>query len=184
TSILGGGTPSKQRKEFYTGNVPWVTPKDMKHDFIFGSIDKITDEAVRNSSTKIINRDSILMVIRSGILKRKLPLAMNKVKVCVNQDLKAFIVNVDIVVPLFLLYTLKCEEQFILGKVRAVTADNIEFSQIKNLMVPLPPLLLQQSFADRISKIESQKVLAQKSLSESEDLFQSLMQKAFKGELS
>ena len=70
-----------------------------------------------------------------------------------------------------------------LSKVRAVTADNIEFRQIKELIIPVPPITLQTQFAEKIALIDQQKELAKQSLNESEDLFNTLLQKAFKGEL-
>ena len=50
------------------GTIPWVTSKDMKSDIIVDSIEHITQEAIDNSSTKIIPPESVLIVIRSGIL--------------------------------------------------------------------------------------------------------------------
>ena len=48
----------------------------------------------------------------------------------------------------------------------------------------MPPLLLQNKFVERIQLIEAQKQIAQTSLEKSEALFNSLLQRAFKGELT
>ncbi|MDY3530178.1 restriction endonuclease subunit S [Riemerella anatipestifer] len=181
TNILGGGTPSKSKPEFYIGDIPWVTPKDMKTKFIRNSIDHINKLAIENSSAKLIPVDSILMVIRSGILKHTLPVAINKVSVTINQDMKAFLPNDKITNTLFMLYFFKVCSYFLLGKVRAVTADNIEFNQIKNLNYILPPITLQNEFAKRIEQIEILKNQAQQELEQSKNLFQSLLQESFKG---
>lgn len=137
--ILGGGTPSKQKPEYYAGNIPWVTPKDMKSILISDSIDHVSEEAIANSSAKPIPPRSILMVIRSGILKRMLPVALNTVSVTINQDMKAFIPNKNVTTE-YLLYFFIMVQKDILKNVRAVTADNIEFGVIRKLQVPLPPL--------------------------------------------
>ncbi len=71
SKIFGGGTPSKSKPEFYEGPIPWVTPKDMKRRYISDSEDHISNDAVENSSVNLIPTNSILMVIRSGILKNK-----------------------------------------------------------------------------------------------------------------
>ena len=55
--------------------------------------------------------------------------------------------------------------------------------QIKKLKVSVPPIELQNQYAERVQVIEAQKVQAQASLAQEEDLFNSLLQKAFKGEL-
>ncbi len=86
--------------------------------------------------------------------------------------------------PWYLLHFFKGVEKYLLGKVRAVTADNIEFRQIKELPFPAPPIILQNQFAERMLAIEAQKQQAQASLEKSEILFNSLLQRAFKGELT
>ncbi len=182
-SIVGGGTPSKNNSNYYNGEIPWVTPKDMKSRYIRDSIDHITKDAVLNSSVKMIPPDSILMVIRSGILKRYIPIAINKCEVTVNQDMKAFIVDAEIATVQYLMFALVLLQSLLLKHVRGVTADNIEFSLIKELLIPLPPLDLQNQFAQIVEKTEQQRELLEKSLSEMENNFNSIMQRAFRGEL-
>ena len=87
--IYGGGTPSKSHPEYFEGSIPWVSPKDMKSDVITDSIDHITKEAIANSTTNLVPKGSVLMVIRSGILKHDLPVSINAVPVTINQDMNA-----------------------------------------------------------------------------------------------
>ncbi len=61
---------------------------------------------------------------------------------------------------------------------------NISKAKLRSLKIPLPTFELQNRFSERIKEIEKQKELAQQSLQKSEDLFNSLLQKAFKGELT
>lgn len=178
----GGGTPSKSKPEYYTGNIPWVSPKDMKTLYISTSQDKITQQAIDESSTALIPSNSLLMVIRSGILKSKLPLAINKVDVTINQDMKAF--SSEIVNTEYLLYFFFAEERNILKKVKGTTADNLNFEDVKNLKIKIPPLELQTKFAQIVEKTETLKAQYQQSLQELENLYGSLSQKAFKGELN
>lgn len=177
-AIFGGGTPSKSHAEYYDGDIPWVTSKDMKSILISDSIDHINDKAVLNSSAKYIPKQSLLMVIRSGILKHTLPLGINTRVVTINQDMKAFIPNANINVW-FMFYTFKMHEKSLLNNVRAVTADNIEFSIIRNLMVPVPSLELQNQFAEFVEQVEKQKVVMQQSLEKMEMNYKALMQKYF-----
>ncbi len=179
--IRGGGTPSKSNPLYYTGNIPWISPKDMKNLYITTSIDKITEEAVKESSTVIIPKNSVLMVIRSGILKNKLPVAINKVDVAINQDMKAF--NSSIVLPEYLMYYFKSIEKKILTKIRGTTADNINFEDIRSMDIPLPPPHLQQKFATIVQSVERQKESMRAQLQEMDTLFASLQDRAFKGEL-
>ena len=176
--IYGGGTPSKSHQEYYKGTIPWVTPKDMKTIMISNSQDHITEEAIAQSTTKLIPKNSVLMVIRSGILKRSLPVAINTVDVTINQDMKAFLPSENIM-PEYLLYTFKQLDRSILSKVRAVTADNIEFSELKCLEIIIPPLELQNQFASFTKQVDKSKLAIQKSLDKLEILQKSLMQQYF-----
>jgi len=178
SNIFGGGTPSKSKPEYYIGDIPWVTPKDMKDLRIRDSIDHINGDAIRNSSTKLIPKGSILMVIRSGILKRTLPVAINEIEVTINQDMKAFVLT-NKVISEYLLYTFKSLESTILNRVRSVTADNIEFNLIKELEVPVPPIEMQNQFINTVTKIEEQKSLVKQSIEETQQLFDSLMSQYF-----
>ena len=155
-SIYGGGTPSKKIKEYYMGTIPWVTSKDMKSDIIVDSIEHITQEAIDNSSTKIIPLESVLIVIRSGILKHTLPVCINKSKVTINQDLKALVLD-ERCKGIYLQYLLKALEKDILSGVRAVTADNIEFNSLKKREIPIPPIDIQIKFSQMVNQINKLK---------------------------
>ena len=177
-SIYGGGTPSKKIKEYYMGTIPWVTSKDMKSDIIVDSIEHITQEAIDNSSTKIIPLESVLIVIRSGILKHTLPVCINKSKVTINQDLKALVLD-ERCKGIYLQYLLKALEKDILSGVRAVTADNIEFNSLKKREIPIPPIDIQIKFSQMVNQINKLKSDVQKSIDETQLLMDSLMQEYF-----
>ena len=69
------------------------------------------------------------------------------------------------------------------SKSRGGTMDIVNVGIMRKIRVPVPPIKLQNQFAERVQIIENQKKQAQESLQKSEDLFNSLLQKAFKGEL-
>lgn len=176
--ILGGGTPSKKCEEFFKGKIPWVTPKDMKQSIINDSIDHITEDAIVHSTTNLIPIWSVLMVIRSGILKHALPVAINSIPVTINQDMKAFIPGENITAE-FLMYFFKAIEEDVLSKVRGVTADNIDFKTFQKREIIVPPMELQNQFAAFVTQVDKSKAAVQKALDEAKLLFDSLMQEYF-----
>ena len=179
SDIYGGGTPSKSHPEYYEdGTIPWVSSKDMKSDVLYGSQIYINELGVVNSTARIVPIDSVIMVIRSGILKHTLPVAINAVPVTVNQDLKVFIPGAKILTR-FLAMQFKMHEPDILTGVRAVTADNIEFEALKKRKLIVPPIHLQKEYVEFMEQIDKSKVAVQKSLDETQLLFDSLMQKYF-----
>ena len=177
-SIFGGGTPPKSHPEYFTGAIPWVSPKDMKSSVISDSIDHITDEAITHSTTNLVPANSVLMVIRSGILKHTLPVAINSIPVTINQDMKAFVPN-EAVKTTFLMHYFKAIEKDVLSGVRGVTADNIDFKAFQKRTIIAPPLILQEQFAAFVEQTDKSKVAVQKALDEAQLLFDSLMQEYF-----
>ena len=155
--IYGGGTPSKSHPEYYEdGDIPWVSSKDMKTDVLTDSQIKINQLGVDNSTARMIPINSVIMVIRSGILKHTLPVAINAVPITVNQDLKVFIPN-ERVLTRFLAIQFKMHEKDILSGVRAVTADNIEFNSLKQRELIVPPIELQQEYVTFLEQIDKSK---------------------------
>ena len=87
--FLGGGTPSKERAEFWDGKIPWVSPKDMKRHYMDDAIDHVSPLGVENSSGKMIPKGSLLMVVRGMILAHSFPVALAMRELTINQDMKA-----------------------------------------------------------------------------------------------
>lgn len=136
---VGGGTPAKSRVEFYGGNIPWVTPKDMKVPEISDSQVRITEAGLLHSSARLVPSGSVLLVTRSGVLKHTLPVAITTVPVSLNQDMRALLPGPRIDFR-YLAHFLRAKAPVVLRWVRATTADNFPFSRLLDLPVSLPPL--------------------------------------------
>lgn len=150
-SIIGGGIPSTTNPLFWNGDIPWVSSKDMKKDLIYSSEDYITEIAVEESSTSYITEESVIVVVRSGILKHTLPVAINKVPISINQDLKALSPKAFISIA-FLFWKVKDQSKDILtfcNKMGA-TVDSIDMQYLMNFPFTYPPLKEQQSIVDHI----------------------------------
>jgi len=90
-SIMGGMTPSMETRRFWDGRIPWVTPKDMKRTPLSDSSVRVTEEAILETSLRLIEPPAVLMVVRGMILARKVPIAWTTAPVTVNQDMKALL---------------------------------------------------------------------------------------------
>ncbi|MTD28771.1 restriction endonuclease subunit S [Erwinia sorbitola] len=152
-TISGGGTPSKNNKEYWSGDIPWVSPKDMKVDRISTAELNISEQAVANSSVRIIPSDSILFVVRGMILAHTFPVAINQREVTINQDMKSIsscLFNMD-----FLLYLMKGVSRKILGLVDRSSHGTCKLISEKlfGLQIPLPPLSEQGRINSRIGEL-------------------------------
>ncbi|RKT37852.1 restriction endonuclease subunit S [Thiocapsa rosea] len=83
-----GGTPAKTVQEYWGGNIPWITAKDLKSFYLGDSLIKITAVGARNG-TRIAKKGSILLLVRGMTLKKDVPLAIATRDVAFNQDVKA-----------------------------------------------------------------------------------------------
>jgi len=133
---LSGGTPSKARAEFWKGNIPWVSPKDMKVNRIGDAIDHVNETAI-GSGTTLAPARSILIVIRGMILAHSVPVALTTRPVAFNQDMKAIVVS-DAFVPEFLLYWLQGKAPAILHLVDVANHGTKRLPSQLLFALPLP----------------------------------------------
>ena len=150
----------------------------MKTDVLTESQIYINQLGVDNSTARMVPVNSVIMVIRSGILKHTLPVAINAVPITVNQDLKVFVPGERILTRFFAMQ-FKMHEKDILTGVRAVTADNIEFDSLKRRQIIVPPIDIQKDYVLFLEQVDKSKVVVQKALDETQLLFDSLMQQYF-----
>lgn len=189
-SWTGGGTPSKANASFWSnGTVPWVSPKDMKTDIIGHTEDKITEDAVENSSTKYVPRASVLMVMRSGILRHSFPVAVTDRVVTLNQDLRA-LTPFDGIDPAFVSRYLKLATKRVLEECSkdGTTVNSIEVSVLERLPVPLAPLPEQRRINKRIDGLFAEIAEGEAALEEArkglETFRRALLKAAITGELT
>lgn len=184
----GGGTPSKSNKDFWeNGDTLWITSKDMKRKDISDSQDKITRASVSKSSAKLIGANSILVVLRSGILRRILPVAISKLECTINQDLQAltpYNTSSD-----FIYWYLVAKEYNIRHKCAksGTTVESVEAILLKSYPTPLCSIPEQHQIVSeiesRLSVTDNLEFVISNSLQKAKALRQSILKKAFEGKL-
>jgi restriction endonuclease S subunit len=145
-SVLSGGTPSKANGEFWSGSIPWVSPKDMKIDQIYDTEDHISEDAVRNSAVNLVPSRSILCVVRSGILAHSFPVALATRKLTFNQDINAIVIKDERVLPEYLFHLLKEMETEVVqsGVKKGGTVHSLRSRFLHDLAIPLPQIAEQE----------------------------------------
>lgn len=118
--LISGGTPSKDRPEFWQGTIPWVSPKDMKSSEIMDAEDHVTQQAFKETTLKLIPTNSVLIVVRGMILAHTIPIRINRVPVAINQDMKA-LKPIHSLRPEFLQWVLQAQHAALLTKVRRLS---------------------------------------------------------------
>jgi type I restriction enzyme S subunit len=136
----GGGTPKKSVADYWDGDVPWVSPKDMKAVRLVDTLDHITEAALQQSAAKPFPPNSIAFVVRSGILEHTLPVALIPFRAAANQDMKILTPSSEIN-PEWLLSALLGVAPDIRERCRkhGTTVASIEFAELLSYQLAVPP---------------------------------------------
>lgn len=87
-SMKSGGTPSKDNLDYWDGDIPWASAKDLKVDYLSDTADHITQDAV-DAGASLVPAGSLLVVVRGMILAKIFPVVQTTTPMAINQDLKA-----------------------------------------------------------------------------------------------
>ena len=153
-TTTSGATPTKENPAYWNGEVPWVSPKDMKRRVIATSEDLITQQALDETSIKLITPQVVLVVVRGMILVHSFPVAVTSVPVTINQDMKALRL-IDGFEAFYFAWALDGLSGGIITTVVEEAAHGtraIRMDQWRNLVVPVPPRQEQRAitaFLDR-----------------------------------
>ena len=175
-----GGTPLRSIKEYYKGDIPWLSSGELENMLVADSNEHITERAILESAAKKIEIGSLLLgMYDTAALKS----SINTSVLTCNQAI-AFAKLDSLKINTIFAYTLiQIGKEHFKSKQRGVRQKNLNLSMIKSLELIYPPIAMQNQFAQIVENIEAQKALAKQSLKECYDLFNGLVQKAFRGEL-
>lgn len=179
-NIASGGTPSKARPDFWEGDLPWVSPKDMKRTVIVDAIDHISPKVVEETNLKLVPKDAVLIVVRGMILAHTVPIAITARSVTINQDMKALTAK-EGVMPAFLLWHLKVMHHELLGAT-STAAHGTKKLETKDLLrqpVVVPPLALQGQFCEQMMAMESIQRQQNDAIGKAQATFDALLAQAF-----
>ena len=149
-----GKTPSKQvPSNWENGIVNWFTSKDIKSDYLSKSQILISEEAAKGLQLYPVG--TLLMVVRSGILKRLFPVSLLKAPGTINQDIKAFQIY-DERLSMYLFLCLKGLSPYLLKQFRkqVTTVDSLRFEDFSIMPIPMPPLAESQRILYRIAELQ------------------------------
>ena len=162
---FGGGTPDKNNAEYWSGDIKWVSSQEVKERQITGTTYMITKKAVQESASNMAPPYSLLVVTRSGILKRRLPVAFISEAMAINQDVKALVPN-DGIYYYYLLSFLEYKEMDILSAFvkTGTTVQSLMFSEFLDMEVPIPRYSEQVAISDIFSTANREITLLEQEL--------------------
>ena len=173
--LNSGGTPSRGKPEYFQGNIKWFTAGELNSLYLGDTIEHISEDGLKNSSAKLFKKGTLMIgmydtaAFKMGILTEDS--ASNQA--CANLEPND---NYDVI---WLYYVFSILKPLYLNERQGVRQQNLSLTKIKNLQFPAAPFDKQKKFADFVREVDKSKVAVQKSLDETQLLFNSLMQKYF-----
>lgn len=178
--IIGGGTPSKNNVEYYSGSIPWATVRDMNCDILSSTEYFISETALKDSSSHLIPSGEIIIATRVG-LGKVCKLAQDT---AINQDLKAVVPKKNDINRKFLFYYFKRNTQKFIDNGVGATVKGVKIKFVEEQRFPVPSLSEQQAIVSRLdsafAQIDALKANAEKQLEEARKLFQAELTEAMK----
>ena len=147
--VVGGGTPSTANSDFWGGDIPWISPKDLtgyKSVYISHG-ESFLNKTGLKSGTKLLPKDTVLFSSRAPI--GYVAIASNPI--CTNQGFKSIICNKEIINPLFLYYYIKGNLDYIKLFGTGATFPEISGAAMRKIKVQIPSLPTQQKIASILS---------------------------------
>ena len=149
--LIGGGTPSRKIPEYFGGNILWLTPTEVpknKIAILKDSKEKITESGLKDSSARIIPKDSVLLTSRASIGY----VAIAGCDVTTNQGFASFVCS-NAIYNFFLAYWLWANKQMLESNATGTTFKEISKSKLREFHIPLPPLLEQRRIVTKLEEL-------------------------------
>jgi type I restriction enzyme S subunit len=151
--LIGGGTPKTGNPEYWHGEIPWLSVKDFNSDdrYVYSTEKTITRKGLDNSSTKLLERDDIIISARGTVGE----LAMIPYPMAFNQSCFGIRGKKEFVIQSYLYYLLKDRIRLLKKQAHGSVFDTITRDTFASVEVNLPPTDEQQKIADILVSLDN-----------------------------
>ncbi len=176
--ISGGGTPPRLIREYWNGNIPWMTVKDFNSFNKLSTQEYITDSGLKNSSTRIVPKGEIIIATRISIGA----IAIYEIDVSINQDLKWISLR-ECVNKLYFYYFYKSITSKIIEKGSGSTVLGLSLNDLKSFQIPVPPLSAQEDIAATLLAMDQGIESLEQKLHKARQIKHAMMQQLLTGKI-
>lgn len=179
SSFYNGGTPSKTRKDWWSGNIPWISSSDLSESTITSvKISRfVSQEAVARSATRICPRNAVLIVSRVGVGK----VAVSPCELCTSQDFTTIVSSRHN--PYFLAYMLMPIMKKLAIQSQGTSIKGITTEDIQKIAIPTPSEEEQNAIVDILADTDSEIEALEQKLKKYRQVKQSMMQQLLTGKI-
>ena len=174
--VKTGGTPSTKNKDYWDGNIPWMSSGEINKKFVYSTEKKITQQGLENSNARILPADSVMVALNDQG-KTRGSVAVLKILSTCNQSLACIVPDQKITHYLYLFYNLQSRYSEIRNYTGDTGREGLNLRIIKDINVPLPRLPEQHKIATILSKVDEQIEQTEQIIERTEILKKGLMQK-------
>jgi type I restriction enzyme S subunit len=153
--FVGGGTPRRDRSDYWGGDIPWASVKDLQGQLLETTIESITPEGLANSASNLIAEGTVIIASRVGLGK----VAINQKPVAINQDLKALTPRTNDLLPRYLLLFLLSKAEYFQRAGVGATVKGLTIGDYQKLKIVLPPLAEQERIAKLLDETNELRML-------------------------
>ncbi len=180
--FVGGGTPSKQNNDYWNGNIPWASVKDIKGIFLNSTQNFISKKGFENSSANLAKKGEVILITRISPGK----VLVTNIETAINQDLKIIRPKKEFL-NRYICYLFKSIEKECIKLSSGTTVLGINLTQLKSIKIPIikkkEQTQIVKEIETRLGACDKTEKLITESLTKAEHLRQSILKKAFEGEL-
>ena len=179
SSFYNGGTPSKTRKDWWSGNIPWISSSDLSESTITSvKISRfVSQEAVARSATRICPRNAVLIVSRVGVGK----VAVSPCELCTSQDFTTIVSSRHN--PYFLAYMLMPIMKKLAIQSQGTSIKGVTTEDIQKIAIPTPSEEEQNAIVDILADTDSEIEALEQKLKKYRQVKQGMMQQLLTGKI-
>lgn len=176
--IISGATPRTNKQEYWDGDIPWVTPKDLSglaQKCLDDTSRKITTAGLKSCSAQMLPAQSVLFSSRAPIGL----VAINEIPVCTNQGFKSMVPREGIILSDYIYRWLKFRRNDIARSGRGATFKELSKKLVEEIQIPLPPLSEQKRIAKILDAADALRTKRREALEQLDSLLKSTFLEMF-----
>lgn len=174
--FIGGGTPSRSVSEYWGGDIPWVSTKDLASFSPYSSQESITKKGLNNSSASLISAGTPIISTRMAVGKT----VIYKTDVAINQDMKALIPKSKTYAK-FLFHWLNHHSNKICSSSSGSTVSGISIIDLKRLEMRIPDIKEQNYITEILDEMDAEISILESRIRKTKSLKQAMMQELLTG---
>jgi type I restriction enzyme S subunit len=183
-TTTSGGTPLRSKKEYYGGKIPWLKSGELEENIIQKTEETITELGLKNSSAKIFPKGTVVIALYGATIGRT---GILEIDAATNQAVCAIFNDESIIYRDYLFFFLQSIRENLIKQSFGGAQPNISQAVVRDILIPLAPMNEQKRIVYKISEMLSKthyiENATQNALNNSNLLEQSILNKAFHGEL-